>query len=382
MRRVSERDPRGVAGRGRPRGRRAWRGSPSSSPTPSGCVKALRAALLGHGARPPTPSTPSSRRSPSATTRPPRVTLVARPGPGDRRRAARRRAAEPAPLSPVGAVLDGGDPGAIRAVREGRAAVQDEGSQLLALALAAVPVEGAGEDPEQWLDLCAGPGGKAGLLAGLALEAGADLTANEVSEHRTDLVRQTLGPPSARARRRRPSPRGAHRRRPRRRGGRARSLRPRARRRPVHRPGRAAAPARGPLAPARPPTWPTSAGSSASCSASAIDATRPGASSPTPPAARTSPRPSSSWATSSSGGRTSSSSTRGPRWPGSPGAGSRSRGPVRRRSCGRTCTAPTGCSWRCCAAPAEPRGGDARVAPHQPPSEIAASDPGARLAPT
>jgi 16S rRNA (cytosine967-C5)-methyltransferase len=75
-------------------------------------------------------------------------------------------------------------------VREGRAAVQDEGSQLLALALAAVPVEGSGT--EEWLDLCAGPGGKAGLLAGLALQADADLVANEVSPHRADLVRQTL----------------------------------------------------------------------------------------------------------------------------------------------------------------------------------------------
>ena len=82
-------------------------------------------------------------------------------------------------------------------MRDGRAAVQDEGSQLVALALAAVPVDAEGA--EQWLDLCAGPGGKAGLLAGLAIEAGADLTANEVSEHRTDLVRQTLRPAIARA---------------------------------------------------------------------------------------------------------------------------------------------------------------------------------------
>jgi 16S rRNA (cytosine967-C5)-methyltransferase len=58
------------------------------------------------------------------------------------------------------------------------------------VALAAVPVQGAG--PERWLDLCAGPGGKAGLLAGLAVQHGADLVANEVSEHRTELVRQTL----------------------------------------------------------------------------------------------------------------------------------------------------------------------------------------------
>jgi 16S rRNA (cytosine967-C5)-methyltransferase len=82
-------------------------------------------------------------------------------------------------------------------VREGRAAVQDEGSQLVALALAAVPLETEGT--ERWLDLCAGPGGKAGLLAALALEAGADLIANEVSPHRAELVRQTLRPVVARA---------------------------------------------------------------------------------------------------------------------------------------------------------------------------------------
>ncbi|MEO7060019.1 MAG: rRNA small subunit methyltransferase B, partial [Lapillicoccus sp.] len=45
---------------------------------------------------------------------------------------------------------------------------------------------------EEWLDLCAGPGGKAGLLAGLALLQGAGLVANEVSDHRAELVRHTL----------------------------------------------------------------------------------------------------------------------------------------------------------------------------------------------
>nr|MDQ6938216.1 hypothetical protein [Actinomycetota bacterium] len=68
----------------------------------------------------------------------------------------------------------------------GRAGVQDEGSQLCALALVAAPV--AGRD-EHWLDLCAGPGGKAALLAGLAAERGAHLTANELHEHRAELVR-------------------------------------------------------------------------------------------------------------------------------------------------------------------------------------------------
>lgn len=64
---------------------------------------------------------------------------------------------------------EGGEPGAVDAVREGRAGVQDEGSQLVALALASAPVEGR---DKVWLDGCAGPGGKAALLAALAAERG------------------------------------------------------------------------------------------------------------------------------------------------------------------------------------------------------------------
>jgi 16S rRNA (cytosine967-C5)-methyltransferase len=74
-------------------------------------------------------------------------------------------------------------------VREGRAGVQDEGSQLVAAALAAAPLEGR---DERWLDMCAGPGGKAALLAGLALERGASLLANEIAPHRAELVRKAL----------------------------------------------------------------------------------------------------------------------------------------------------------------------------------------------
>ncbi|RMI05117.1 rRNA small subunit methyltransferase B, partial [Cellulomonas triticagri] len=44
----------------------------------------------------------------------------------------------------------------------------------------------------RWLDLCAGPGGKAALLAALAAERGARLVANEVQPHRARLVRQAL----------------------------------------------------------------------------------------------------------------------------------------------------------------------------------------------
>ena len=86
-------------------------------------------------------------------------------------------------------VLEGGDPGAIPAVAEGRAGVQDEGSQLVAMALAAAPVEG---EDRTWLDLCAGPGGKAALLAALAARRGARLVAGERQPHRARLVARSL----------------------------------------------------------------------------------------------------------------------------------------------------------------------------------------------
>lgn len=112
---------------------------------------------------------------------PPKVTLVARPGlcepdelPG-----------EPGRLSPYARILDGGDPSEIPAVREGRAGVQDEGSQVVALRLAEGELEGP---DERWLDLCAGPGGKAALLGALAAQRGATLVANEVQPHRAELV--------------------------------------------------------------------------------------------------------------------------------------------------------------------------------------------------
>ena len=96
-----------------------------------------------------------------------------------------------APHSPVGALLRGGDPTRLAPVAEGRARVQDEGSQLAALALSrARPVEAG----ERWLDLCAGPGGKAALLAAEAAAGGAALTANELVPARAGLVRQALAP--------------------------------------------------------------------------------------------------------------------------------------------------------------------------------------------
>jgi 16S rRNA (cytosine967-C5)-methyltransferase len=118
----------------------------------------------------------------------PSVSLVVRPGLAD---VAELVAAgsEPGRWSPYAATLRAGDPRAIPAVREGRAGVQDEGSQLVALAVARAEV--AGEDG-RWLDLCAGPGGKAALLVGLARERGAVVVAAERQPHRAELVRRAL----------------------------------------------------------------------------------------------------------------------------------------------------------------------------------------------
>jgi 16S rRNA (cytosine967-C5)-methyltransferase len=91
--------------------------------------------------------------------------------------------------SPFGAVLSSGDPSALEAVRSGRAGVQDEGSQLAALALARARVDGS---DRRWLDLCAGPGGKSALLRGLADERGAGLVSAERQPHRARLVRSAL----------------------------------------------------------------------------------------------------------------------------------------------------------------------------------------------
>jgi 16S rRNA (cytosine967-C5)-methyltransferase len=73
--------------------------------------------------------------------------------------------------------------------------VQDEGSQLVALALAAAPVHPAagGSLPERWLDLCAGPGGKSGLLGAVVRQRGGTLVAVEQAPHRAELVRAAVG---------------------------------------------------------------------------------------------------------------------------------------------------------------------------------------------
>ncbi|MCD0481180.1 rRNA cytosine-C5-methyltransferase [Streptacidiphilus sp. ASG 303] len=123
----------------------------------------------------------------------PEVTLVARPGrsTADEIRASLpEETTAPGRWSPYAVRLaEGGDPAAVDAVRENRAGVQDEGSQLVAAALAAAPLDG----PDRlWLDGCAGPGGKAALLAALAAGRGAALVASEKQPHRARLVARAL----------------------------------------------------------------------------------------------------------------------------------------------------------------------------------------------
>lgn len=128
----------------------------------------------------------------------PLVTLVTRPGLAERDDLVSGATAQAVPgrWSPYAAVLGAGDPGGLDDVRAGRVGVQDEGSQLVTLALARAAVTGR---DTRWLDLCAGPGGKSALLTGLARARGATLIANERLPHRATLVRSGLrgyGPPA------------------------------------------------------------------------------------------------------------------------------------------------------------------------------------------
>ena len=126
----------------------------------------------------------------------PAVTLAVTPGdedPGRRRRP--EPDATPTRWSPYGLRLAAGDPAPF--VASGHAAVQDEASQLAALALARVSLTPPGRPgtagDRLWLDLCAGPGGKARLLGGLAAQRGACLVASDIRPHRP----AGSGPPCA-----------------------------------------------------------------------------------------------------------------------------------------------------------------------------------------
>jgi 16S rRNA (cytosine967-C5)-methyltransferase len=129
----------------------------------------------------------------------PDVVLAVTPGAADGKQGQEHHAlpvppdATPTRWSPYGLRLAGGDPA--RYVAGGQAVVQDEASQLAALALTRVsltpperPLTGEPGHDRRWLDLCAGPGGKALLLAGLAAGRDARLVASDVRPNRAGRV--------------------------------------------------------------------------------------------------------------------------------------------------------------------------------------------------
>lgn len=157
---------------------------------PQWIIRALAAALQAHGRDP-----RELEELLQTNNTNPEVTLCARPGlilPVDLADDAEyflKTKARPGDYSEWAVMIEGGDPGRLNAIRDGRAAVQDEGSQLVATAFAELDVDT--EDTE-WLDMSAGPGGKAGLVGAIAAARGAHLTANEISEHRARLVQNTV----------------------------------------------------------------------------------------------------------------------------------------------------------------------------------------------
>lgn len=157
----------------------------------------------------------------------PSVTLCARPGLAEPdeilENMPKNVLCERGKYSPYALKIKKGGVNAIEAVKKGLAGVEDEGSQIAALALVNAPVEVLVNVPvnapievsekaagisikaakieasesskalkifEKWLDMCAGPGGKTALLGACAAQRNATLTANEPSEHRAKLVRE------------------------------------------------------------------------------------------------------------------------------------------------------------------------------------------------
>lgn len=122
----------------------------------------------------------------AANNQPPAVCLVAR---GDNRDALIARGGVAGRWSPY-AVYWSGPVKGLAGMGTPLLGVQDEGSQLVTMALTRVEVE----DEKSWLDLCAGPGGKAALLASIARSRGdIQVVANEVLHHRAELVAKVVG---------------------------------------------------------------------------------------------------------------------------------------------------------------------------------------------
>jgi 16S rRNA (cytosine967-C5)-methyltransferase len=93
---------------------------------------------------------------------------------------------------PIGSfsVLSNALPNDYPAIKDKRAGIQDMGSQLIAEIFFATNRD----EPTKWLDLCAGPGGKAALLHNLLATSKPNdsFLANEPTEHRADLVARVV----------------------------------------------------------------------------------------------------------------------------------------------------------------------------------------------
>jgi 16S rRNA (cytosine967-C5)-methyltransferase len=95
--------------------------------------------------------------------------------------------------SPIGGYINGVNlnvmPMNVAPIRERRAGVQDRASQLVVENFLATLEPGL-----SWLDICAGPGGKAAYLynALLQIDSSAKFLANEPMPHRADLVRRVI----------------------------------------------------------------------------------------------------------------------------------------------------------------------------------------------
>jgi 16S rRNA (cytosine967-C5)-methyltransferase len=158
---------------------------------PAWIVRALRDSLSATWAQ---PSWDLVGEALLAHNDPAEVTLVARTGSREELLAeltSRGVAARSGDFSPLAVRIRAVNPAELPEVATGSAGVQDEGSQLVALTLAGANL--AGSD-SRWLDMCAGPGGKAALLGGMVAERGGTLTAVEQHAHRAALVSSALRP--------------------------------------------------------------------------------------------------------------------------------------------------------------------------------------------
>lgn len=145
-------------------------------------VKSLRAALESRGLG------DSLEELLVADNTPAKVSVAALPGFADVRELSEFGTLGIA--SPIGLELSV-PPSRVPQVLNGHVRVQDQGSQLAVLALLAAEVQ---VEDSRWLDLCAGPGGKAALMFAVAKQRQIIFEANEVSTHRAKLVQQALDP--------------------------------------------------------------------------------------------------------------------------------------------------------------------------------------------